>query len=55
MGRVNTWLRQLEMQEQTLVSILALVPGFGCGDRALTLTSRWLRVRVTARRVPASG
>lgn len=70
MGRINTWLRQLEMQEQTLVSILALVPrlvrdaawyqvkvqqgaglgvllvpGFGCGDRTLTLTSRWLRVR----------
>jgi pimeloyl-ACP methyl ester carboxylesterase len=69
-GRVNTWLRQLETQEQTLVAILALVPklvrdsawyqvkerqgaglgvllvpGFGCGDRSLTLTSRWLRAR----------
>lgn len=30
-----------------------LVPGFGCGDRSLALTSLWLRALVTDRRAHA--
>ena len=41
--RHNAW-RQVKAEQGRGVGVL-LVPGFGCGDRTLTLTSRWLRVR----------
>ncbi len=41
--RHSAW-REAKARQGRGVGVL-LVPGFGCGDRTLTLTSRWLRAR----------
>lgn len=41
--RHKAW-RQIKAEQGRGVGVL-LVPGFGCGDRTLTLTGRWLRAR----------